>query len=416
MRHYLMPLLARLFVGFASILFYIGSAAQTPLGLVEAVRLALEANDPGIGELEEIALAYEDRAIAESQLPDPTIKAQIANFPLSSFDYNREAMTQLRFGISQKLPKGQTLSLTRAKRKFEAKSFREQKELRKRQIILQTRSAWLDLYYWREARRLILESRQKVSELGGVAESVFASGRSSLQDVLRVELETTALGTKLIDIERNEEIARANLGRLLGQFHANREITAKFPVLPSNPILAEIRNRLTQHPAIRLFDARIKSKERDIDIAKEQYKPGFAFDGSYGLRDSRSDFVTIGVSVSMPLFSKKNKDYALRAAKRMRNSQTLGRDAQLLELEKSLRREWAQYTKLGERIKLFETEVLLRAHETRDAAMIAYGNQLADFSELVRAELAVLDIELGLARLRIDRVKAKANLLYLSGE
>lgn len=416
MFRFVMPSLAMLFVSLSTLMFSNTALAQVPLTLPETVTLALGANDPSVALFEQEALAFEDRAIADSQLPDPTVRAQIANFPFSSFDYNREAMTQLKFGISQKLPKGQTLSLTRDKRNAQAQAARAQKMLRERQIVLGARQAWLELYYWREARELTVESQQKVGELGGVAEAVYASGRSSLQDVLRVELETSALGTKLIDIDRNQDIARANLERLLGRFDGARPIASKFPLLPNLSTEGQVRDKLSTHPSIKIFDANIVTKSRDVDIASEQYKPGFTFDAQYGLRDSRSDFGSIGVSVSLPLFSKKNKDYALSAAKRMRASQTLRRDTQVLDLERSLRRDWAQYTRLGERIALYEKDVFVRARETRDAAMIAYGNKLADFSELVRAELAVLDIELTLARLRIDRVQAQANLLYLNGE
>ncbi|MCF6220655.1 MAG: TolC family protein [Robiginitomaculum sp.] len=412
----LLPSMAALSLG-ASTLFISNKAlAQLPLTLPETVTIALNANDPSVSFLEQEALAFENLAIADSQLPDPTLRAQIANFPLSSFDYNREAMTQLKFGISQTLPKGQTLSLTRHKRGAQAQELRAQKTLRERQIALEARQIWLELYYWQEARKLILESQKKVGELGGVAESVYASGRSSLQDVLRVELETSALGAKLIDIDRNADIARANLERLVGRVDGARPISSVFPVLPRITSEGEIRDKLSRHPSMRVLDARVETKSRDVDIAAEQYKPGYSFDAQYGLRDSRSDLGSIGVSVSLPLFSKTNKDYALSAAKRMRSSQKLQRDVQALDLERSLRKEWAGYTRLGDRISLYESSVLVRARETSEAAMIAYGNKLADFSELVRAELAVLDIELTLTRLQIDRMKAGAYLLYLSGE
>jgi len=392
------------------------ASAQTPLTLPETVSLALGANDPSVGAVEQKAMAFEDRAIADSQLPDPVLSAQVANFPLSSFDYNREPMTQLKFGVRQELPKGQTLSLTREKQSAQAKGFRFEKSLREQQIILEARQTWLELYYWRDARRLTLESQQKVAELGGVAEAVYSSGRSSLQDVLRVDLETVSLDAKLVDIDRNEDIARANFERLLGRLDGARDLSTAFPVLPMVQSEEGIRDRLAMHPSMKALDARVDTKSREVDIAAEQYKPGLSFDAQYGLRDSRSDFGSIGVSVSLPLFSKKNKDYALSAAKRLRASQKLERDTQALELERSLRRHWAQYTRLGERIDLYESDVLGRARETSEAAMTAYGNNLADFSELVRAELAVLDIELTLSRLRIDRLQAQANLLFLSGE
>jgi len=225
-----------------------------------------------------------------------------------------------------------------------------------------------------------------------------------------------SLDAKLVDIDRNEDIARANFERLLGRLDGARDLSTAFPVLPMVQSEETIRDRLAMHPSMKALDARVDTKSREVDIAAEQFKPGLSFDAQYGLRDSRSDFGSIGVSVSLPLFSKKNKDYALSAAKRLRSSQKLERDTQALELERSLRRNWAQYTRLGERIDLYESDVLGRARETSEAAMTAYGNNLADFSELVRAELAVLDIELTLSRLRIDRLQAQASLLFLSGE
>ena len=411
-----LPAVAALSVSISVLLFGTDANAQTPLTLPETVSLALGANDPSVGAFEQKALAFEDRAIADSQLPDPVLSAQVANFPLSSFDYNREPMTQLKFGLRQELPKGQTLSLTREKQSAQAKGIRFEKSLREQQIILEARQTWLELYYWRDARRLTLESQQKVAELGGVAEAVYSSGRSSLQDVLRVDLETVSLDAKLVDIDRNEDIARANFERLLGRLDGARDLSTAFPVLPMVQSEETIRDRLAMHPSMKALDARVDTKSREVDIAAEQFKPGLSFDAQYGLRDSRSDFGSIGVSVSLPLFSKKNKDYALSAAKRLRSSQKLERDTQALELERSLRRNWAQYTRLGERIDLYESDVLGRARETSEAAMTAYGNNLADFSELVRAELAVLDIELTLSRLRIDRLQAQASLLFLSGE
>ena len=408
-----LPAVAALSVSISVLLFGTDANAQTPLTLPETVSLALGANDPSVGAFEQKAQAFEDRAIADSQLPDPVLSAQVANFPLSSFDYNREPMTQLKFGLRQELPKGQTLSLTREKQSAQAKGIRFEKSLREQQIILEARQTWLELYYWRDARRLTLESQQKVAELGGVAEAVYSSGRSSLQDVLRVDLETVSLDAKLVDIDRNEDIARANFERLLGRLDGARDLSTAFPVLPMVQSEETIRDRLAMHPSMKALDARVDTKSREVDIAAEQFKPGLSFDAQYGLRDSRSDFGSIGVSVSLP---KKNKDYALSAAKRLRSSQKLERDTQALELERSLRRNWAQYTRLGERIDLYESDVLGRARETSEAAMTAYGNNLADFSELVRAELAVLDIELTLSRLRIDRLQAQASLLFLSGE
>ena len=390
--------------------------AQNPLSLRQSVTIAVQANDPSVALYEERALALEDRAIADSQLPDPTFTARMQNVPLSSFDINREGMTQLSLGVRQAFPKGKTRALTREKRQSEARAERMRKTLGERQIVLQTRTAWLELYYWQGARLITEKSQKQIADLGGIAEAVFSTGRSAAQDVLRIDLETSLLGAKLIEIDRKADVARADLTRLIGIANAARPLTKDFPVLPPFADPKDMQTRLLAHPSVKVFDAKLDARTRDIDIANQQYKPGFAVEGAYGSRDSRSDFGTVGISFNIPLFTANRQDKNLSAAKRLKSSTRLGRAAQLLELNREYGREYAQWARLGERIALYQNDVLKRAKETAEAALIGYQNETADFAELVRADLAVLDTELTLLRLRIDREKSHAALLYLTGE
>ncbi|VAW02928.1 hypothetical protein MNBD_ALPHA06-919 [hydrothermal vent metagenome] len=400
----------------ASICISTPAFSQTPLSIEESVNIALQANDPSVALFEERALALEERAIADSQLPDPTFTAKVQNVPLSSFDINREGMTQLSLGARQAFPKGKTRALTREKRMSEAVAERMRKTLTERQIALQTRASWLELYYWQGAREITEQSRSQISDLGGVAEAVFATGRSAAQNVLRIDLETSLLGAKLIEIDRKSDVARADMIRLIGIANAARPLPDNFPQLPPFPSTKDMQAGLIAHPSIRVFDAKLDARARDVDIAGEQYKPGFAVEGAYGVRDSRSDFGSIGVALSVPLFTANRQDRTLKAAKRLKASERLGRDAQLLELNRELGRAYAEWARLGERISLYEVDVLKRAKDTAEAALIGYQNETADFAELVRAELVVLNTELTLLRLRIDREKSHAVLLYLNGE
>ena len=392
------------------------AGAQSPLGLEDSVRIAIAANDPSVALFEERARALDERAVADSQLPDPTFTARMQNLPLSSFDINREAMTQLSMGLRQAFPKGKTRSLTRAKRQSEAASERARKLLRERQIALQTRTAWLELYYWQGARGITEQSRQHIKDLGGIAQAIFATGRSAAQNVLRIDLETGLLDSRLIGIDRKADVARADLVRMIGIANAARPLPDVFPVLPPVADAKAIQAALVRHPSVHVFDAKIDAAKRDVDIARQQYKPGFAVEGAYGVRDSRSDFGTVGVTLSVPLFTGQRQDRNLESAKRLKSAERLGREAQMLELNRELGRAYAQWARLGERIALYESEVLKQAQDTADAALIGYQNETADFAELVRAELAVLDTRLTLLRLRVDRAKAHAQLLYLAGE
>ena len=401
-----------------------GRAAET-LGLDEAVNIALGANDPTVTRFEERALALDDRAVSDSQLPDPKLNLGLLNFPTNSFRYTQEPMTRVQVGVKQAFPRGKTLSLTRKRREAEARAERAKLALQERQIALDTRTAWLELYYWLGARGTVAESRQAVSELIEVAISIFATGRQTSQDVLRAELELSLLDDQVVDVERRIEMARADLLRLVGE-DALRPLRAPQEGLGAGsrgfalamPAPAEIlRERLSLHPSMSVEDAHIRAREHDINIARQQYKPGWSANVGYGARGGdRADFASVGIALDIPLFTGKRQDRRLAAAKRQRQAARLDRDARLLKLNEMLDRGYADWSRLGERVELYEKAVVLRATNTSEAALGAYRSGVSDFAELIRSRLAELNVDLKLLRLVVDRGQAQARLLYLDGE
>lgn len=401
--------------------FMPSALAADTLSLDEAVDIALAAKDPTVARFEERALALDDRAVSDSQLPDPKLNLGLLNMPTNSFSYTQEPMTRVQVGVKQAFPRGKTLSFTRKRREAEARAERAKLELRELQIALETRATWLELYYWLGARRTVAESRQAVSELIEVATSVFATGRQTSQDVLRAELELSLLDDRVVDVERRIEMARADLSRLIGvdsgktlpvPAAGTRGFTLAMPAT-----IELLRERLSSHPSVSIEDANIRVRERDIDIARQQYKPGWSANIGYGARGgNRADFASVGIALDIPLFAGKRQDRRLSAAKRQRQAARLDRDARLLELNEMLDRGFADWSRLGERVELYEKAVVVRATYTTEAALGAYRSGVSDFAELIRSRLAELNVDLKLLRLIVDRGQAQARLLYLNGE
>ncbi len=391
------------------------------LSLDDAVNIALAAEDPTVARFEARAAALDDRAVADSQLPDPKLNLGFLNWPTNSFRYTQEPMTRIQIGVKQDFPRGKTLSLTRKRRQAEAQAERAKFQLQERRIVLDTRTKWLELYYWLGARDKVADSRQAVSELTEIAISVFATGRQTSHDVLRAELELSLLDDRVIDVERRIEMVRADLLRLIGE-----DARKPLPVpeagsrgfalaMPSPPDV--LRERLSVHPSVRVEDAHITARERDIDIARQQYKPGWSANVGYGARGGdRADFASVGIALDIPLFTDKRQDRRLAAAKRQRQAARLDRDARLLGLNEMLDRSFADWSRLGERIELYEKAVVLRAANATEAALGAYRSGVSDFAELIRSRLAELDVDMKLLRLIVDHGQAQAKLLYLAGE
>lgn len=391
-------------------------AADQPLELNEAVEIAVMAEDPAYARFEARAAAQEDRAVSDSQLPDPTLRTALANVPTDTFAFGQEPMTQAQIGLRQEIPRGSTLRLNREKREGEAEIERMRREATVRQVELAVRLAWLDKYYTSNAEMIVSESRSAVSELIDALGASYAQGKLTSQDVLRAELELSLLDDRLGELQQNRARAEAELSRYIGG-NAARPSPDNLPVFMLPGTVEEIENRLVRHPIVRVSDAMIGVEDTDVELAKQAYKPAWAIEGGYGARGAdRPDFASVGVSLTIPLFTGKRQDRALSAARKDRSAAELDRATTLLDLRRDLIRAYADWTQLDRRVALYDDAVIKRANETADASVSAYGGGLTDFPELIRSQLAELDAELKRLELRVDRAKAWARLSYLAGD
>ncbi len=408
-------LMAILFVSTGSSAYAADSGA--PLTMEEAVAIALSAGDPSVLQFEEKSLAFEDQAVADAQLPDPKLRVSATNFPVDTFRFDQEPMTQVQIGLLQTFPRGKTRQYRGEKREAEAAAQRAMRSLQEYKIAFDTKVTWLELFYLRGAYETVIESRQAVSELNDVARSIFSTGRRSAQDVLRADLELTILDDRLVGIAQQIDVKNADLFRLVGYEAGMRPLAQTMPTPSSLPDRTVLQDRLVRHPSVAVIDSEIDARKHDVDIARQQYKPGFTLNGGYGVRGGdRPDFATLGVTLDLPLFTGKRQDRNLAAAKRNRNTFEMKRQAQLLELDRMLNGAHANQVRLAQRIALYEESVLVHANETSEATLTAYQNDVSDFAELVRSRLAELDAELTLLRLRTDRAKVFAQIDFLTGE
>ena len=80
------------------------------LNLQQAEHLAVQA-DPAIEKFKATSLSYENASIADDTLPDPKLRLGAVNVPVDTFDLEQEQMTQLKIGVQQNFPRGNSLAL-----------------------------------------------------------------------------------------------------------------------------------------------------------------------------------------------------------------------------------------------------------------------------------------------------------------
>ena len=391
-----------------------------PLTLQEAEELALY-DEPGQNSLRFRALALRDESVAGGQLPDPTMRIGMANFPIQSGGFTTEGMTQAQLGVRQVFPGGETRELTTRKLRTLADEMSHKADGRGREVLTAVRMAWLETHYWRQAHEMAIESRPFFDDLATITTSLYSVGRKSQQDVLRAELELRRLDDRIINMSKQHLRSRAALSEWVGT-ESGRPVATKLPEWTAVPPLEVLRKDLRAHPAMLAADANVGASYVGVDLAEQKYKPDWALDLGYGYRDGylsngqpRSDFVSLSVTVDLPFFRSSRQDKSVGAALSQRRAADQSREELLRRLSSQLDAEYVRWQDLGRRLELYEESILGISADNASAALAAYQSDTGDFADAMRGYVDDLDTRLEYIRLQVERAQSYAVLANFGG-
>lgn len=384
-----------------------GSAS---LEMDEAVSIALSQQPQLLGQTAAVE-ALQESAVAAGQLPDPKLRFGISNLPTDTYDFTQEPMTQAVIGLSQSIPGGSKLELSSQRTLREAKQSERLLASIQRRIARDSRISWLDVYYPARALDLVQKIREEYERQLEWSRITYTTGKLSQSDVLQLQTMLEYVKDREDSLKLNLARAQAALGRWIGS-EAMRMPAENLPLRPV-PEIAEIQANLPSHPELQALDSSLEVAQTDVDLAREAYKPDWNVDVSYGVRgDDRADFVSMIVSVDLPLFTEKRQDkrFAARVASAEQTRQKIA-DRQAA-LEADLKMAYANWRIATERIQRFEKGILPLAEQQVESALAAYQSATQSFARVLDARRALLEAQLQMLQQRVARARAEAELKY----
>ncbi len=391
------------------------------LSLSEAENIALRA-DPLVERFEATARSFEEESVAANTLPDPKLRVGAINVPVDSFDFSQEQMTQMKLGIQQNFPAGDTLELQQKRSQSLSRASLSMADDARLIILKDVRETFFNLYYELAAHQIINETRLLFSDLVTITESIYAAGRVSQQDVVLANLELSRLDDRTTKIQANEEGYRATLAQWVGEI-AWGDINKEFPLLPDLPASVDLNQVIPQHPMILSESAKIEASKRATDVARQDYKPGWSATLDYGFRSGsnpdgsrRPDFATALVSLDIPLFTGDRQDKTVASNEEKTAAARHSKDDKLRILKRFYKKNESLWLRLGERELIHKNNLLKSARNNSITALTAYQSGVSEFNTLMRAEITELDVRLEDLRVRVDRAIAQSKLLYITGD
>ena len=415
------------------------ATASSILTLEEAIRAAVT-QDPWLKGSQYNEDAIMANSVAASTLPDPVVSIGLANLPTDGFAFDQEPMTQLKAGVSQMFPRGDSLDIRRKQLQELAKQHPIMRQDRIAKTTLAVSLRWLEIFRAQQTIGLIEQDRALFEQLGEVAQASYSSavGKVRQQDIVRAQLELTRLEDRLTQLHSQKEQATAQLLEWLSDeaawpssslnYQQNIDLPVTAPTirplylnaqgeLESGNIQA-LANLLNNHPYVLTIEQKIEASKTGIDLAKQQYKPQWGVNASYAYRAddqigrSRADFISVGVSFDLPLFTSNKQDQAVSAAISQTEAIKTEKRLALRSLLSQLQSAYAAHQRLLQRAALYKTNILVQMSDQAEASLTAYTNDDGDFAEVVRARIADLNARIDALNVDVDLLKSQSQLNY----
>lgn len=424
---------------------HVSESSEVTLGLNDVVSAA-QKHDPWLAGNQHAQAAMESMSMSSGTLPDPKVSVGLVNLATDSFDFNQEPMTNFRVGVSQTFPRGDSLDIRRKQLDLASRQYPFQREDRKGKVIVAAGTLWLDAYKAQQSIALINGHRSLFEELVDVAQARYSStvGGVRQQDIIRAQLELTALDDRLTVIHQQRETYLQKLSEWLSDYFVGEysESIEVEPLLQSSTLVLNRRlpavemlnpelylsttsispqllyENMSAHPAVMAIERKIDASAAGIELAQQKYKPEWAVNAAYGYREddqlgnARADFFSIGVTFDVPLFTGDRQDKEYQSAV----SQTAAIRSQRWQMARhlitSFQTSKVQLRRLNERQALYQNQLLPQMHDQAEASLSAYTNDASDFSEVVRARIAELNARIDALSIDVDRQKTIIQMNY----
>lgn len=261
------------------ILFWFSySQNNTILNLDELIDEALENN------LELKALNYSiDAAKAkipqESSFSNPELTYRLMELP----DFNPNKAMWSNIELMQMLPFPGKLSSMGKVAEIELKRLQQNYNEKSVEIIMRVKSAFYELWMAQQNLKLNQTNLELMQQFLQIAQTRYAVGKTSNQDVLRTEVEIARLQKERLTYIEMEQSALAMLGFFLNKNVSEFTGTAYAPdTIIFNPDISKIQEYALRNCSKLRSDSLMIEKEKAMhQIAKLEYFPDFKFGIEY---------------------------------------------------------------------------------------------------------------------------------------
>jgi outer membrane protein, heavy metal efflux system len=377
------------------------------LTLDQVIEEALR-NNPQVRAMQAKWEAAQERPAQERTLPNPVLAVKGGN-SVDNFNFTRTQET--RVGVEQTFPWFGKLDLRGKVAEKDAAIVHHEHEAMELEVVASVKEAYFDLYAVQLSLSITHAEEDVLKEMETIAESKYATGAVSQQDVLKAQTETTMLQQQLLELEQQETTAKAKLNLLL-----NRPADAPLGLAVTPPVLdieASAGSLFVlaekARPEIQKAQMEIQRNETQRSLMKKEFFPDYRLGVEYGhMEGGYTDFsgsenlVMFTIGFDLPIWRTKYRA-GLREAEKMVESSQDSLEATEKQISYDVQDAHFKSLTAKRTVDLYKNSLIPQADARFKASEAAYRTGQVSFLELLESERFLLNA-------RVMEAMAEGNL------
>lgn len=374
---------------------------------VESLLEYAKSQNPEYAAMQLEAAAAAERVGSAGSLPDARFRTELRDITRAGEQDptllpGRVGST--RYQVTQDLPWFGKLDLKREIAEFDAEGAKGKAQGTWSELAARIKVAHARLYYLLRTERLNREILDLMARLEQVAQARYAGGLAAQQDVIRAQVEQTAMKNELLALDGEQRQTRARLNGLLARpataVLADPEQWRAVPAparLDYTALEERVRNR---NPQLVAESARVKSAEKARDLTYRNRYPDFTIGFAPVQVQSGVREIELMIELNLP-FRQESRRSQERESESLLSAARARRDALSNQVLADLSENLSAIEAARQAEALATSSLLPQSELTFRSALAGYENGRVDFATL-------LDAQRQIRQARQNQIKAQA--------
>jgi len=376
-----------------------GASGYGPDSAEQLANLALEAN-PSIRAITDRVAALQEQVHQAGAWMDPSISAEYSSMPIDDPVLGQHPMSGVQLMLRQTFFWPGKLGAREQEADQRVRQERLTLDEQRVQLRASVKRAYYRLALTRQLRDVTRKNVELVSDFIDVVRGKVEAGMAAQHELLRLRVLVGRLKDDLKSFDRDEVSLTAGINATL---HRPIDVVILTPVRtavlePSAEAATLAERAEKERPLLRRFAVAHDTYLASARRARREGYPDITLWAGYRVRtqagtDPGRDFVSLGMSVPLPLFYDRRSGSESRHDERLAAAALQDREAALDGIRGDLGRVIADWKRAVQEARSYRGDLIPEARMSLDAVYSSYQVGRADFASLFQAEIELLNFE-----------------------